>query len=585
MSGRSRVPAVVAALAALAVAAGCASVPTVGPVTKETLAPAQRDGRTDISITDVAPKNGDTPVQTVRGFIEAMASYQPQYQMARQFLTDQAEARWNPGRRILVYEGSPLPSERENVVMLSGEQIGEVGDDGAWRAAPEGKRLDQQITLKQVNGEWRIDQLPNQVLMTRSNFEDEFRSFNLYFFDPSFEILVPDPVFLPLRSNRETALANALVRGPTHWLAPVVRSAVPPDSRLSVRSVQIDDKTARVDLTESARLTTDQHRRLAAQLAWTLRQAGVEGVRLSVDKVPLEDIGDPGNHDPLTRYDPAVAGATQTAYAFETGNIYPIGRTELLQARVSSLDYTPRAFAVALHGNSPAEPGQSKTENSFDQLTIVGKDNRSLIVYPGRRASYRLTEKYPFRDIRSLSSDRTGGLWVVDNDNGVARIVMIDEQHRPSVVAVQGLRDKNVVDLKVSRDGTRVALLVERKVGKTTRTSLQVGLVERGEQLRIRGLREVETGYARLSHLSWSETTELVVLVKNTTDEVSQVLRVTVDGSQKSLVNDAPVAPAAVTAAPGQPLIVVDEEKQLYVQDERAPWELLGQARLPTYAG
>ncbi|GAB3420653.1 MtrAB system accessory lipoprotein LpqB [Flindersiella endophytica] len=575
-----------ALVAAVSVAAGCAAVPTSGPIVQETLAPAQRDGRTDISITDVAPKAGDTPLQTVSGFIEAMASYQPGYKMARQFLTPQAAARWKPDRRILVYEGSLEPSEQANVIALTGTQNGEVGDDGAWRAAPSGKRLDQKLTLKKVKGEWRIDQLPNLVMMSRSSFEDEFDSFNLYFFDPSFEILVPDPVFLPLRSDRGTALANALVRGPTHWLASVVRSAVPPGSRLGVRSVQIDDKVAVVDLAEpSRRLTSDQHQRLAAQLAWTLRQAGVDRVRLSVDKVPLDQVTDEDDHNRFARYDPAVAGAQQTAYAISDGSIVMVGSTQLQLRAADVLDYVPQAFAVALRSNSPAEPGQEKTENTFDPLTLVGKDKRSLTVYTGRRTSYRLLPKYPFHNILSLSNDRTARLWVVDNDHGKARIVVIDEQQRPSVVAVQDQKESNIVDLKVSRDGTRVAMLVEKKVGKETRSSLLVGLIERGEQLRIRGLREVETGYAQLSDLSWSGTSELVMLVRNTTDEVNDVLRVSVDGWQTSLVNDAPAAPMTLEAAPGRPLIVVDESKVLFVQDDRPPWNNLGQALRPAYAG
>jgi hypothetical protein len=137
----------------------------------------------------------------------------------------------------------------------------------------------------------------------------------------------------------------------------------------------------------------------------------------------------------------------------------------------------------------------------------------------------------------------------------------------------------------VSRDGTRVAMLVEEQVGKEKRTSLRVGLIERGEQLRIRGLRQVQTNYAKLSDLSWSGMSELVMLVRNTTDEVNQVLRVSVDGWQTSLVNDAPAAPAALEAAPGRPLIVVDESKELFVQDDRPPWRKLGQALRPTYAG
>ena len=47
------------------------------------------------------------------------------------------------------------------------------------------------------NGEWRIAEAPDALIVPETWFEQRFRQVSLYFFDPSAQILVPEPVFVP----------------------------------------------------------------------------------------------------------------------------------------------------------------------------------------------------------------------------------------------------------------------------------------------------------------------------------------------------------------------------------------------------
>ena len=86
VSSRSRTRLLVAVLlAALAVLAGCVSVPTAGPVEKVEGQPPECQNCINV---DVAPPSpGDDPKQVVEGFLRANSNYQPNYAVARQFLT------------------------------------------------------------------------------------------------------------------------------------------------------------------------------------------------------------------------------------------------------------------------------------------------------------------------------------------------------------------------------------------------------------------------------------------------------------------------------------------------------------------
>ena len=82
---RARRPVLVAALCVLFALTSCVAVPTVGPVTK--VEGQQQTCQNCVDVEVAAPSPGDDPRQIVEGYLRATSNYQPNYSVARQFLT------------------------------------------------------------------------------------------------------------------------------------------------------------------------------------------------------------------------------------------------------------------------------------------------------------------------------------------------------------------------------------------------------------------------------------------------------------------------------------------------------------------
>lgn len=582
----------VVALLVLAVAGGCATVPTSGPVRFQPFESGEQPEGADFEIMNVEPNPGDSAWQIVSGFLSTMYTYHPEHPMAREFLTPRAQAEWQPGRRVLVYDSAlPVPAgDQDDVIKFSGSKVGMLGEDRGWRPAEQGSEIDLEFRLKKVNGEWRIDELPDFVIMSRENFEREFVPYNLYFYDPEFKILVPDPVYIPKRGDQPTTLVAAVLEGPTDHLEEVVRTVASPKIRLEVPTAQVDGGTVGLGLNDAVRdLTERQRELLAVQLVWTLKQyTDVSRVRLLVDGVPLDVFDDPDASIAAWRkYDPNVSGSVTAGFVFQDKRFAGVqdGKLVARPPRFPELPYVPRTYAVALFPRSVKQDrARIEPSTSVDGVALVGEDGRTLWMYDGQGELRPVAPDFDFQEIVSLSWDRTGRLWVVDREDGKARILVVDGTERPQVLNVPRLTGADVRELRVSRDGMMVAALVGRDPA-SDRTHAYVGLVERDTRTPVlRNLRALQTGYSQVTDIAWSDHAEVVVVGEDSVS-TSHVARVRVDGSLVEPVNDAPAAPVAVAAAPGRPLIVVDAEGGVYLEDERAPWRSLGRAVQPVYPG
>ena len=195
-------------------------------------------------------------------------------------------------------------SRNTAVVEISAQQLGNVSTSGQYVPAEAGRhQLNQEFTLQQVNGQWRIATLPtrkssagvdqpsHELLLTKDLFQLAFQPRNLYYLDPAGKDLVPDPIFVPVDSGDPAVdLVRALLIPPQGWLAGAVLSAFPPAATLR-RPVEIlpGSKTAVVDLSlpKSATSTTSLAA-MASQLVWTLTSssygsASIQAVKLEVN--------------------------------------------------------------------------------------------------------------------------------------------------------------------------------------------------------------------------------------------------------------------------------------------------------------
>jgi hypothetical protein len=424
---------------------------------------------------------------------------------------------------------------------------------------------DFDLTLEQVGGEWRIANPPAGLLVSDQDFESEFRAYNRYYFDPEFEVLVPDPVYLPVQGSETTLLAEALLRGPTGWLAPAVRTAFPDNTALGV-PVTLEAGRAAVELTTEATTdTTDERRELmAAQLAWTLEQVdAVQQISVTSGRVPLTD-ADPTVRavESFGRYDPAALPRHRDLYAVTEAGVV-VG--EELGPLPGPLGAMPGLREIA------ADPRGGRA-------AVVDATGTRLIWAPfddGATAATLATGT----EFAAVSWDASGLVWAVDQTSSGSQVLVVRPDVEAMTLPADAFGGRRIDDLAVSFDGTRVAVLSEGRV--------LVGVVlrdpEQGGAVRVEGLRSIELDGRIVTAIAWGGPTELAVLASDAGGALAP-FRV---GLSTLIISPAGIVPGAesLAAATGEGLAIGTDAGQVLQQNATLRWVELGVARSPAFPG
>src|SRR5215218_8750542 len=163
-------------LAGLLGAAGCVNVPTTGPI--ERVEGQQPACQNCVNVVVAPPAPGDEPRQIVEGFLRATSNYQPNYSVAKQFLTRMAAETWSPDEGVSIYQGS-VSATGETTVKLDGRFVGSLVKDRTYKALDH--EMNVEYNLRQEDGEWRIENPPPGLFVTEFSFDSFYRPYDLYF--------------------------------------------------------------------------------------------------------------------------------------------------------------------------------------------------------------------------------------------------------------------------------------------------------------------------------------------------------------------------------------------------------------------
>ena len=550
--------------------AGCASVPTSGPIQQ---GPVVVAAGTDqfIRVIPHEPVAEMTPEEIVAGFQEATAASEAGYETARTYLTPSASARWRPESGIQVYDATGLTTtSKAGTVVDEGALAARIDADWQYNVVAPAKRTQWRYTLVQVDGQWRIADLPQGLVLGPGDIDRGYRSANLYFLTRDFGTLVPAPITIPFSpaSGLATQLVNGLLAGPTTWIAPAVRTAFPEGTRLALGSVPIVEGVAEVQLTREVLNADDATRqKLSAQLVWTLRQLpDVTGVRVTVNgqSLPVPSVASVQPISSWATFDPDALPPSAKGYA--------VGPKGLVSFSPDDTTVTPVAFRTTLR--SPAV--------SLDARRIAGlsADRRQLYVgqfVAGGTASVRYTGD----DLSRPTWDATGNgsVWVADPGTGLVHVTDGRAEVVPVGFAPEGFVDADIVAAALSRDGTRMALLVRRGaliepwLARIERNASSVAV---STPVRLDGQ------ISDALDIAWADADTVVVLG---TSGASALEVVTIDvGSPRVRRVSAPDASVTtVAAAPGR-LTLAGEANAVWRQS--APvWARMPDLSQPVYPG
>ncbi|MEU9200464.1 LpqB family beta-propeller domain-containing protein [Streptomyces sp. NPDC048332] len=533
------------------------------PVTGDVKAvDASQPGDSQVQVYAVAPRDGATPNEVVDGFLESMTSDDSDFRTTRQYLTKKASSNWKPGALTTVLANAPNRSDRpvhdsdrstnEVTYTLTGEEVATVDDQNAYQPLPP---TDYSRTLNLVRqkgpegNEWRIDRVPDGLVLGQSDFERLYRSVNKFYFatgrTEAQSTLVADPVYIRNRTDPATGMdtvtqaVRSLLRGPTDWLRPVVASRFPAGTglRKGVTSLTPDDRNVlQVPLNKKADGVGQRScRMMASQVLFTLRDltsARVEQVELQrSDGSALCVLG----ADQAEEYAPTgSSGGSDSQYFVDAkGHVERIPGSTLGSGAPQPVagPFGRGSLRVSAVGVSRDEQSAAALSQNMDALYVssiaTGGELRAPVVTSrAKKAGDRLT---------APSWDNRGDLWVADRDPDRSRLLWLaDGTGKPQEVTVPILDGSRITALRLSSDGVRIALLLT--LGD--RTTLKIGRIERTgpqgkEQVTVVDLRRAAPQLADVTAMSWSGGSRLVVIGKEE-GGVQQVRYVQADGSTPS---------------------------------------------------
>ncbi|MGC5167067.1 LpqB family beta-propeller domain-containing protein [Luteimicrobium sp. DT211] len=457
---RARAALALAVCAVVGVLAACSSLPVTGGVHAGTTA-VPGPGPVYLGTPD-SPQEDASPLDIVRGFIDAQAAgVGDDFTVAKEYLAPAASG-WDPWDSVTVFSGEPAlavrsgaqptatdkaaaatPKPGTRTVVHGGlASLATVASDGEFQQEAPDRTKDLTFTLEaDADGQWRIAELDDGIAMSAANFEYVYRSVSVYFPSTDHQVLVPDVRWFPQRTA-QTQAVQAVLQGPVTWLRDSVDSVVPEGTTLSVDAVAVDeDGVATVDLTAPALSATGTDRAvLLQQLTTVLTQfPQVRSVRLEVAGSPLKVTGPASlSRDPSPGDDPYVVTDHKVRLLRSA-----TGKQETVASTVATpSDVT--ALAVGTNGN-PAivRVGTSRL------VQVSGDTARTLLTGTG---------------VAGPSVDRFRWIWSARADDD-GHLDLFDRDGRHTRLAVTWLQGRTVRSVQVSRDGARVALVTEGATG------------------------------------------------------------------------------------------------------------------------
>lgn len=600
--------------------AGCTMVPTTGPVVPGDGGDVSADPYGGyVRLLPAGPQPGVAPEGLVNGFLKDMGSFEEDHKAARSYMLPELQEDWSPDGSVQVFQDldtvdfdSELsPDGLTATVRIRSSLVATIDEDGKYIPNDDEGLFEVPFHLAREGGdpegEWRIQDMPEELILSQLDVERTHRPLNLYYFNPEGSALVPDPVYLPVSSEELTErLLRKLVAGPSDWLDPAVRTAFPEGT---APSLEVDSERAVIDV---GGVEEPNAAEMGAQIAWTLRQLPeiqefslvVNGNEVAFPETEGESEERPRPVDDFwTEVNPGVISPGTRAYYVNEGQLW------------SASDGESETFDDAERVPGPLGAGDIQLERfavSVDESTVAGiplggEEVVTGLTDPGAEYEQVLDDGL----FTGLSWDVNGHLWVLEETDDPDERESdedareeesestVDDRPAPpgpgdsalwllrggdEVVRVDApeLDDRSVVDFKISRDGSRAAVITEVDGER----ALEVGrVVVEGDQVTVGGFISLARDLEDVIDVSWRSADQLVILGSRDRG-TSQAFLVPLDGGTPPSSTGTSVAGmVTISGAPGQPLVAGTDDGSVWISNDRLNWQNVAEGAAPTFPG
>lgn len=426
----------------------CSAIPTRGPVGVIPAAEAEVDAVAP-AFDPEGPAPGATPERILRDFITAGTGAGDGYSVARQFLSTELAKTWKPEERIVLFRSDPRVEKRETegVYQIQLETTGTVDSRGLRTnsAVPASETLG--VRMVQVAGEWRIDEIPDGIMLAQSSARDLLISHNLYFYSSNFRYWVPDARWFVRRTGVTARIVSAMLAGPAPYLQGSVTSAFPEGVTLARDSVPITSGTASVEF--SSEVLEDATSLGLQQMNQQLQEnlLGLNDVTTveMISGQPIE-LGEDAPELVVPELAPDVGGEQVAVAGGEVVRVRN-GATVPIDGMPSVAALQPRTPAASVSGSAYA---------------FLNGDRTTLFVTaPGSEAR----EVVKGTALTRPSFDPENWVWTSRSEGGRSSVLAVPPggtEANATVLAAGWLGDRRVDELRVSRDGSRALIVADR---------------------------------------------------------------------------------------------------------------------------
>lgn len=510
-----------------------------------------------------SPEPGMSPEEIVSGFLNASASSDNDFKIAREYLIPELRNSWQPSQQINVYEGpGRLNSLQENTVIFSAPLYSTIDSKSRLTLSAPDTQLIEEFKLVQVNNDWRIDLKNDNLLISKTDLNRSFTSYPLWFPENSLKTLVPDHVVLPRSmTGNATRLMQLLLSGPGENLTGGVKSAFPIGTTLAINSVPVTGGLATVSLNEAVLGAEPFMRELiSAQIVKTLSSIQeISAVRINVGSQSLIVPNTPfrQNVSLWEKFSPDF-GRINDALAIENGKIVRLNTGS--NEPISDSYFNSESWFAAV-------------ENREKNILAAVNSERTRLVVENTTASGVKRASVVGQDFRTPKTDIFGAVWVT----GINQVSVIQNSKLINV-SIAEIDKQNIIDVIPSPDGVRVAIILNTIYG----TELRLGTIVRDEQsIKINYLRKVIRDGFGISDATWQDEITLLFL-DNSQDLVNINAVDTFTGLSKTLYSESGVTSiAGITKKP----LFLSLENSLIAERISGSWVERGNLSNPTYPG
>ena len=570
-------------LGVVLLAAGCANIPE--GTQPEVVVPGPPAGKEQQV---PKPEAGLSPLSVVREFIEASGNPVNDHGRARVYLDKAAKKKWRPGGGVQVindsYNTVYVPADEqpkagnERVVLLTGSIVGRLSSDSAFIPATTDNPLEVKIRLRQLpNGEWRIVDAPSKIIITKSDFKVHYFRVPVYFFAPGSATLVPDLRYVPTEPSEGLSgkVVDLLLSGPSKALAGAVRNPLGDKVALET-NVRVAPGAVVIPLSGVQDKGEQARRLIVAQLVSSLSPVTSSGIRPTANGAPLI-----AGHESWRASDLPSYSASSSLSSELSGLFVLNGRVRSLEngAPISGTAGTG-SYQVVSAGQSIDGARLAVVERVDGEVRLrVGptKGALQLVDLAGRSMTA------PTWRPSSSPESPSHAVWTVVDGKHVVTVLRTPEGAWVSqAVNASALTSLGTITaLRLSRDGTRVAAVVEGNV-------VIASVVRESSSVTLRAPRVLQSDtLTEVVDVAWAGQHTVVVVTSSST---TPVVRLPIDGLRMEAYDTSNLSSPmrAVAAVPGRPVIAAGQRGMYTASDVGEIWQLHPESRqgaIPFYPG